>query len=1253
MNSNLLILVNRVFICVVIVCITLYSFSQTQLRTDIIPHSPEAESIAKYVTTPVTLYEGTAAISIPIYEIKSSQLSLPINLTYNYNGYRPVEQASWVGLGWNLAPGGGITRIVKGKVDEDITVLEHCDDYVDITALSNKQLFLRQAGTGQIDLEPDLYIFNFNGYSGKFTMIKGNPVMYPHQDLKIEESGSVGNERFVITTEDGTIYTFDDRETTSSGHTDMGAAWIPDHTSAWFLSKIESADRTDIITFSYSTYSHTQQMTFSETYSILPITASGTSAHHYSSTGFVGGGVTSKQLGSISSKTCTISFELEGSARQDLLNNNAKALRSIHVYSGSGLSRNVNLVHSYFVGNSASGFRNTKLNLKEVDLSCIPIPNGGPALPETIFGKYLFQYQNETGGFPVQKKGIDYWGYYNGVDGNQSLFPNGFITPSLTIVGNRDANPATCVNGCLSKITYPTGGFTLFTYEPNSFVTNVSTANNLHIGVPYNAAIGNPTSETRSFTIPTDQAVSISYGRVIDQALYPYGVKNVIKVFEIFKTAGNILVYASNVFGPGTLNSTPGTSIFLRAGDYYYKVTCESTSISSYGDIIFYSGNWINKPVGGMRIAQTQSFDNLNQTTAAIIKNYIYNDDLGKSTAVQLAGPTLGSQQIRHSGGCQPSNVELDYFADYNSSLNGLLEQQFYYSRVTEVNNNVTGSGQTIYEFQSDGTDVGGVYLKKQTEQKFTGTGLITIKTTENSFDAIIKSVTNAYKSQLYESKDQTGVNCADGTYLIGIDADDPANRSQLYQATGLYGLPSIYKLLNNTLETIYDQNGLNPIVKQVNYYYDNPLFQFPTRKVEKNSKGEEITTQMKYPFDYDYSGCGTIGTIEAGYVSDKQNAINTYNTCVSNRAGLLTSNHLYPYYPNNPTNQASFTNIINGNPCEQNFKTSSASIYLSRNNAYSSYYNCLGTAYTNNTIPSQRSILLMQKNHIMSPVIEQYSTIKKAGIENLISATKTDYKIKTTVLGVDIPVPNIVFQTELAAPILKTNFLNNPSTFYKPQLFYSYDGNINLKEQHKNNDISTIYLWDYQSVYPVAEVTNATSADTVAHTSFEADGHGNFVFNGTAIVDNSAPTGKMVYPLSTGNSITKVINPLVAYVISMWAKNSSGVFVNSQAASKIGSVVNGWTYLEWTVTGQTNLMITAGNAINIDELRLYPAGSSMNTYTYTQGVGMTTKCDSNNIVTYYDYDSFGRLALMRDQDKNIIKKYAYNYSGMPENTGQ
>ena len=49
-------------------------------------------------------------------------------------------------------------------------------------------------------------------------------------------------------------------------------------------------------------------------------------------------------------------------------------------------------------------------------------------------------------------------------------------------------------------------------------------------------------------------------------------------------------------------------------------------------------------------------------------------------------------------------------------------------------------------------------------------------------------------------------------------------------------------------------------------------------------------------------------------------------------------------------------------------------------------------------------------------------------------------------------------------------------------------------------------------------------------------------------------------------------------------------------------------------------------------------------TYTYNIGKGLRTVTDPNGRTTFYEYDNFGRLKNMKDQEGNFIKSYQYNF---------
>jgi hypothetical protein len=185
-------------------------------------------------------------------------------------------------------------------------------------------------------------------------------------------------------------------------------------------------------------------------------------------------------------------------------------------------------------------------------------------------------------------------------------------------------------------------------------------------------------------------------------------------------------------------------------------------------------------------------------------------------------------------------------------------------------------------------------------------------------------------------------------------------------------------------------------------------------------------------------------------------------------------------------------------------------------------------------------------------------------------------------------------------------------------------------------------YIWYGEDM--ISRTANAVSEQT-AYTSFESAQKGHWTYSGSTGSSYSL-TGKKSYSLSGGNITDSSISN-IPYVVSYWSRNGAQS-INSSSPSDSGRTVNGWKYYEHSVT-PTNGIVTVSGSGTIDELRLFPKGSLMTTFTYTHLLGMTSQCDANNRVKYYEYDGMNRLHIVRDQDQNIVKKICYNYAGQPD----
>ena len=245
---------------------------------------------------------------------------------------------------------------------------------------------------------------------------------------------------------------------------------------------------------------------------------------------------------------------------------------------------------------------------------------------------------------------------------------------------------------------------------------------------------------------------------------------------------------------------------------------------------------------------------------------------------------------------------------------------------------------------------------------------------------------------------------------------------------------------------------------------------------------------------------------------------------------------------------------------------------------------------------------------------------------------------------------PDTIFLLQSNQPIAQSSIgifdashLNRNYTYFVPQVSYtSYDNKANpVQVTNLISGVSNSMVMDYHFNYPIAKVSNATQGD-IAYTSFEADGTGGWTI-ASSIRDTAAITGLQSYNLSNGSISKSSLNTSQTYILSFWAKSTASITVNGSSVSSYIAQQRGWNLYFLTLTGISTITISGSGVI--DELRLHPKDANMVTTSYTPLIGATSEVDANNTIIYSEYDNLNRLKLIRDKDKNILKRYDYSDS--------
>jgi len=506
--------------------------AQNQINVSF-PTSPEVAMFKRFGDIPVGTYTGVAHTNIPIYTIQESGFELPITMNYNASGIKVDDQATWVGLGWDLMPEGVIYQDVKGKADQNdisyATPIEYIPFYnrlevypggigrfkvvkqrgfvdYDWCTIGNQQnpgCFPPSSPSGsdgntvvndivyRKNADVDTFRFNFFGHNGSFFIN-----LQTREIVQLEKSENikfeVSNDQIIATDNNGVKYYFGQKEIFSSYN---GTSLSEEFSSrSYKISKIVFPN-TKQISFeyqdaNYNFYSFSQQRNIrTSAYSSLGSNMCyGKINYQFEPAQATLHNSNVKILKKIKTDELEIIFNLGDRQDINLYSwNNLKRLESIDFISirNNKKFKSLDFIYTYFPYQDDFPSAITELQnfnqmkdalgkrLKLDKVSFFTYDNNGNKINSN--NEFKFDYYLSNTLPPKVSFAKDFWGYYNGHYNNNLLPDLGFyLTPAMGVPvyyegNNRYSNKDYVSSYMLKRIEYPTKGYTDYEYEINSF----------------------------------------------------------------------------------------------------------------------------------------------------------------------------------------------------------------------------------------------------------------------------------------------------------------------------------------------------------------------------------------------------------------------------------------------------------------------------------------------------------------------------------------------------------------------------------------------------------------------------------------------------------------------------------------------------------------------------------------------------------------------------------------------------------------
>lgn len=1043
---------------------TLYSFLLSVLGLNlvaqelptIIPPSPEAASIFKFNEVPVSLYSGLHNTSIPLLEINSGGVNIPINLSYHSRGVQVNEIASRVGTGWALNYGGMISRQIRGKAD-DLTfgynnpTFDYTNNNSEPSFYSNSTERINELNDtnaqllGQYDYYPDKFMINTNFFSGEFYFDKNNPeiITQKFSDIKIVPQFDLNDYKiigFQVTDNLGNNYYFggldssglnfvSEYETTTqtfkssqgSLTSSPGDNNYRPYTS-WFLRKIVT-NTNAVIDFLYNNENTTfyRRTGDSDQYTegvpgediTVPVTC------HFSR-------IVSEQkvLSEIKFKEGKVTFVRSKTDRLDV--QGGKTLERIDLFDAKNKSlKKIKFNYEYTTTTDVSNINNTALTndsyaKNRLFLKSINFNNGTGLNTEK---KYSFEYDSQV--LPSRhSNSIDFWGYYNGK--NRGLYINYENTDDDEAV----VDPIKVQAGLLKKIIYPTGGFSTFEYEPNIVRNFLPTFNQLQFESNSNPQ---PTGEGSAYTIPN--------------------------------TNPNLAILKSEILS------------YIEPESYNYSATrYEKPIVISSSDI-------------GPFIAEIDPC-NFSFTCRLINDNREGPSYTLGTTSGQISIPEIlpGSYKLVFDPADPNWNPTPN--GDVNNTINHMFIVTLkWYDNSLSLENELYGPGNRIKKITNFSANSTVVNSKLYSYQNESGTYSNGALFSTANYRIILYKVGqfNTYERTMYRnngmfnsfSKDNFGYHSVN-EYLLdnnGNEKDKITYKYSLYSDYGCYFRFPYHPVSDNDWV-----RGLE--LKKIIYKKENEVF----KKIKEINNSYLLYNSIPIYFDDEFNGPSPIDTmmslgIEIHKPQSENFASHPYirnkvQFCYPNSTGTNLNHYVF----NSPLVYGYRTSFFVGGTLDK--KSTKEIDYFDNGSVmetltnyeydYNNHYN-LAKTITSNSLgetletryqyaPNGLNSAMVSKNMVAIPLkTETFRNNEK------LSEQKTDYKNWDNVL--------------LAPEFIKTSKGNDtPEVRVKYNLVDSNSGNP--LEVQQEGGIKIVYIWGYNKSQPIAKIENASYADVQSYVS-------------------------------------------------------------------------------------------------------------------------------------------------------------------------